>query len=412
MDCDTIRVAISTQIDGEVPWLPADVLETHLAGCPGCRDWQRRAHTVTRRVRLGGAFLDHDLAPGVLAAVPAARDRGRLRLARRGLLTALALAQFAIAAPMLFLGHDREAGVHAAHELGSFNLALAIAFAVGAIRPRLSAGLAWPCAIAAGGLVTTAIIDLIGGQAIGADEARTWSPWPGRRCWSGRRSSPGPRRPRPRSSRPRAGGSAGRRRRGGPGRASTARQTIRGAATPPGQPVRRLPPRSGRRPAPRQARPPTRAGPPSGPRPRGRVRRGRRVTPTRRSPTRRPCRGRARRVTDRRPGGGARRRARSAARGGHARRRAGDRGHDLRGLRGAGREEAGQAGRRKGVGELRDRDRAGHRAGRAGGRRAHRGGRQGRVYGDRARPRSRRPPTRTGPLANPTPSTPRTSSAG
>jgi predicted anti-sigma-YlaC factor YlaD len=172
MDCDTIRVAISTQIDGEVPWLPADVLETHLAGCPACVDWQRRAHTMTRRVRLGGAFLDHDLTPGVLAAVPADHDRGRMRLARRGLLIALALAQFAIAAPMLFLGHDREAGLHAAHELGSFNLALAIAFAVGGVRPKLSAGLAWPCAIAAGGLVTTAIIDLIGGQAVGADEAQ------------------------------------------------------------------------------------------------------------------------------------------------------------------------------------------------------------------------------------------------
>jgi predicted anti-sigma-YlaC factor YlaD len=172
MDCDTIRVAISTQIDGEVPWLPADVLETHLAGCPACVDWQRRAHTMTRRVRLGGAFLDHDLTPGVLAAVPVPHDRRRWRLAGRGLLIALALAQFAIAAPMLFLGHDREAGVHAAHELGSFNLALAIAFAVGAIRPKLSAGLAWPCAIAAGGLVATAIIDLIGGQAIGADEAQ------------------------------------------------------------------------------------------------------------------------------------------------------------------------------------------------------------------------------------------------
>jgi predicted anti-sigma-YlaC factor YlaD len=171
MDCDTIRVAISTQIDGEVPWLPADVLETHLAGCPACLDWQRRAHTVTRRVRLGGALLDHDLTPGVLAAIPVAHDRTRLRLARRCLLIALALAQFVIAVPML-LGHDHEAGVHAAHELGSFNLALAIAFAVGAVRPKLSAGLAWPCAIAAGGLVTTAIIDLIGGQAVGADEAQ------------------------------------------------------------------------------------------------------------------------------------------------------------------------------------------------------------------------------------------------
>jgi predicted anti-sigma-YlaC factor YlaD len=171
MDCDRLRVAISTQIDGEVPWLPPEVLETHLAGCADCRDWQRRAHVVTRRVRLGGAFLDHDLTPGVLAAVPVAPDRGRLRLARRGLLIALALAQLAIAAPMLFLGHDHDAGLHAAHELGSFNLAVAIAFAIGAIRPRLSAGLAWPCGIAAGGLVTTAIVDLIGGQALGADEA-------------------------------------------------------------------------------------------------------------------------------------------------------------------------------------------------------------------------------------------------
>ena len=50
---------------------------------------------------------------------------------------------------MLLFGHDHDAGVHAAHELGSFDLALAIAFAVGAVRPKLSAGLAWPCAIAA-----------------------------------------------------------------------------------------------------------------------------------------------------------------------------------------------------------------------------------------------------------------------
>ena len=243
MDCDTIRVAISTQIDGEVPWLPADVLETHLAGCPACVDWQRRAHTMTRRVRLGGAFLDHDLAPGVLAAVPVPHDRRRWRLARRGLLIALALAQFAIAAPMLFLGHDREAGVHAAHELGSFNLALAIAFAVGAIRPKLSAGLAWPCAIAAGGLVATAIIDLIGGQAIGADEAQHLVALAGAALlvWQSATTKSesaapaivpgeGPAVTRPAAPRhPRSPG-------------STARQIARGVATPPGWPVRGLPP--------------------------------------------------------------------------------------------------------------------------------------------------------------------------
>jgi predicted anti-sigma-YlaC factor YlaD len=172
MDCDSAREAISAQIDGEDPGPTASVLAAHLTDCVACREWQGRAHAVTRRARLGGSFLDYDLTPRVLAAIPAAPARRRLRLAQRGLLAALALAQFAISAPLLFLGHDHDAGVHAAHELGSFNLALAIAFAVGAIRPRLSAGLAWPCGIAATGLVTTAIADLIGGQAIGADEAQ------------------------------------------------------------------------------------------------------------------------------------------------------------------------------------------------------------------------------------------------
>jgi len=175
MDCDRVREAISAQIDGEEPGLPPDALAAHLAGCAACAQWQGRAHTVTRRVRLGGSFLDHDLTAGVLAAAPTSdpdRLRPRVRLAQRGALIALALGQLAIAAPMLFLGRDHDAGLHAAHELGSFNLALAIAFAVGAIRPALSAGLAWPCGAAAAGLVTTAIVDLIGGQAIGADEAQ------------------------------------------------------------------------------------------------------------------------------------------------------------------------------------------------------------------------------------------------
>jgi predicted anti-sigma-YlaC factor YlaD len=184
MDCDRAREAISAQIDGEDTGLSGpdwpsdalDALDAHLAGCAACAQWQARAHAVTRRARLGGSFLDHDLTAAVLAAaastaaVPTRPQRQRIAL--RGGLTALALGQFAIALPMLFLGHDHGAGLHAAHELGSFNLALAVAFAVGAVRPALSAGLAWPCAIAAGGLVTTAVIDLIGGQAIGADEAQ------------------------------------------------------------------------------------------------------------------------------------------------------------------------------------------------------------------------------------------------
>lgn len=172
MECDLAREAISARIDGEDPGLPDDVLDVHLASCAACRGWQQRAHDVTRRARLGGLFLDHDLSPRVLAAfAPAAAGPRRLLVQRAGL-AALAVAQLAITVPLLIFGHDHDAGAHAAHELGSFDFALAIAFGVGAIRPALSAGLAWPSGIGAAGLTGTAIADLIGGQTIGADEAQ------------------------------------------------------------------------------------------------------------------------------------------------------------------------------------------------------------------------------------------------
>jgi predicted anti-sigma-YlaC factor YlaD len=172
MDCDRAREAISARIDGEDPGVPDGALEEHLAGCAGCRGWQQRAHAMTRRARLGGPYLDRDLTGQVLAAVPPALADRRLRLTQRVALLVVALGQLAITVPLLILGHDQGAGTHAAHELGSFDLALAIAFIVGAIRPALSAGLAWPCNIAAAGLVGTAIVDMIGGQTVGADEAQ------------------------------------------------------------------------------------------------------------------------------------------------------------------------------------------------------------------------------------------------
>jgi predicted anti-sigma-YlaC factor YlaD len=172
MECDRAREAISARIDGEDPGVPDGALEAHLAGCDACRDWQRRAHVMTRRARLGGPILDHDLTDQVLDALPPATGRRRLKLALRVALLAAALGQLAVTVPLLVLGHDQGAGTHAAHELGSFDLALAVAFAVGAIRPALSSGLAWTCGIAAGGLAATAIADLIGGQTIGADEAQ------------------------------------------------------------------------------------------------------------------------------------------------------------------------------------------------------------------------------------------------
>jgi predicted anti-sigma-YlaC factor YlaD len=165
-------MAISARLDREDPGVPGDLLRGHLDNCADCRAWEQRAHVVTRRARLGGLALDHDLAPGVLAALPALDSPRRRPVAPRAGLVVAALAQLAVTVPLLILGHDHDAGTHAAHELGSFDLALAIAFLVGAVRPRLSAGLAWPCVIAALGLAGTAIADMIAGQTFGADEAQ------------------------------------------------------------------------------------------------------------------------------------------------------------------------------------------------------------------------------------------------
>jgi len=171
MQCERFREAISARIDGEDLGLPGSAVDAHLRVCGDCRAWRERAHAVTRRTRLGVLYLDCDLTPRVLAAVPAVATGRRRRFTRRAALAAVAAAQLAITVPLL-LGHDHEAGTHAAHELGAFDLSLAIAFAVGAVRPALAPGLAWPCAIAAAGLTGTACADLIAGQPPGADEVR------------------------------------------------------------------------------------------------------------------------------------------------------------------------------------------------------------------------------------------------
>jgi predicted anti-sigma-YlaC factor YlaD len=203
MECDTAREAVSARIDGEDCGVPGAALAAHLSGCAACRAWEQRAHVVTRHARLGGAFLDHDLSAGVLAAVPQVPSgrwprRGQVSgLTQRAALVVIALAQLGITVPLLILGHDPNTGAHAAHELGSFDLALAIAFAVGAIRPALSAGLAWPCCIAAGALACTAVIDLIGGQTFGADEAQHLIALAGALLllWQARTAPPGAARP-------------------------------------------------------------------------------------------------------------------------------------------------------------------------------------------------------------------------
>ena len=174
MDCAFAREAISALLDGEdTGTADGGGLEEHLAGCAECRAWRDAAHEVTRRVRLGAAQPVPRRTREVAAAVRASQRRWRIPLVPlyRAGLVAVAAGQLAVAVPGLVFGDDRSAPVHVAHELGSFDAALAVGFLVVAWRPGRALGLRALAGAAAVLLVLTAAIDLASGRTSVLDEA-------------------------------------------------------------------------------------------------------------------------------------------------------------------------------------------------------------------------------------------------
>jgi predicted anti-sigma-YlaC factor YlaD len=167
-------MAISALLDDEPPLVDRSQLERHLAECVHCRAWRERAHEVTRAIRLQPA-APAPAPPRELLEEATAAPSGRWWKSLAGLtrvgLVLTALAQIAVAWPMLLAGSYREAPVHVAHEMGSFELALAIGFLIAAWRPSRAIGMRSLVAAAAGLLVATAAIDLLSGRTTLGDEA-------------------------------------------------------------------------------------------------------------------------------------------------------------------------------------------------------------------------------------------------
>jgi predicted anti-sigma-YlaC factor YlaD len=174
MDCRSAHDAISAALDGELATSEARLLERHLGGCPGCRRWREDAYELTRRTRLSVVTNAPAPDPGLVAAATAARyERRRSRppwLARVGLVV-LALGQIAITIPALVFGTDHDAPIHVAHEMGSFDLAIAAGFLVAAWRPQRAKGMRTLVGVAAVLLLITAVIDLAAGRTTLLDEA-------------------------------------------------------------------------------------------------------------------------------------------------------------------------------------------------------------------------------------------------
>ena len=114
--------------------------------------------------------MDESLLAALAAAGSQPRPRRSVSGARLALVS-VALVQLAVTVPMLILGSDGGAPVHVAHEMGSFDAALAVGFLVAAWRPALASGIGMLVGVAALLLATTAAIDLVGGRTTLGNEA-------------------------------------------------------------------------------------------------------------------------------------------------------------------------------------------------------------------------------------------------
>ena len=174
MRCDTIREALSARIDGEDPGLGDQVLDEHLAACSACAGWADDLSTLHRIVRVREAEPVPDLSAAILAGTPAVRAPrapwGERISGPRWALFVVALTQLVLAAPAVLLGQDPGTTVHAARELGAFDVALAIGLLVAAWQPARAWGLLPVVTALALVLGGTAVLDVVRGTTAGLSE--------------------------------------------------------------------------------------------------------------------------------------------------------------------------------------------------------------------------------------------------
>jgi predicted anti-sigma-YlaC factor YlaD len=167
MQCDEIREAISAAADGEATSLERSMIDAHIVRCVGCAAFAGSVEQLDRRLRIRPAEAVPDLSAPILMTRAPKPGREWARY----LLLWVALTELVLAVPAL-LGASRNASVHAAHELGSWEAALAVGLLVAAWQPRRAAGLL-PFALAlAGAMVATATFDIVTGHAPAAGEAQ------------------------------------------------------------------------------------------------------------------------------------------------------------------------------------------------------------------------------------------------
>ena len=166
---------LSAQLDGEDDPALRPLVDEHLAGCAGCRDWLDRAATVNRLTRTAPVTPVPDLSAAILAALPAAPPRRR----RLPVATLLYLALGLVGAVQLILGlaqvgggvsagHEH-AGLgatpgHLWHESAAWNVAVGAGYLFIALRRTRPTGLLPTLTAFVAMLLLLSVNDLTGGR--------------------------------------------------------------------------------------------------------------------------------------------------------------------------------------------------------------------------------------------------------
>jgi len=169
MACERWREMLSAQLDGEDDPADRPLVDEHLAGCAGCRQWLDRAATVNRLTRTGVATGVPDLTAAILAVAPPAPPRRLITTAR------LYVALAGIGAVQLILGLTQVGGgasgahVHTGldatpghlwHESAAWNVAVGAGFLFIALRRSRPSGLVPMLTAFVGTLLLLSVNDL------------------------------------------------------------------------------------------------------------------------------------------------------------------------------------------------------------------------------------------------------------
>ncbi len=167
MTCESFREAMSARIDGEAADLPDLFIDDHLGACAACREWVAVADDLVLAARAGGARPVPDLSAAILARVPRPRSAAdRSKRPVRWALAAIAVTELVLTVPSLVFGGHPGGHVHMAHEVGSWDVALAVGFLVAALRPARAWGMLPLVAAIVGCLLVTTGLDVADGNVV------------------------------------------------------------------------------------------------------------------------------------------------------------------------------------------------------------------------------------------------------